>query len=151
MDGVVVDFDDKAVRTDRDSGFGERMTNSCRPAAWLGSTINGRVAEFFIDGMALKSRVLRVVLVIVRMPRSQRMIDDAFGHDVLADISNSSMVAANPRFSRRVSMPGRRAVTGNNLHIAAPIWIISAYVLTKSMLALSVASVTIKRPVSSRT
>ena len=43
------------------------------PVAWLGSTITGRCVSFLSMGTAERSRVFRVAVSKVRMPRSQRM------------------------------------------------------------------------------
>ena len=48
-------------------------TQSARPAAWLGSTITGSGVRSRSTGTADTSRVLRVAVSKVRMPRSQRM------------------------------------------------------------------------------
>src|ERR1039458_3287658 len=48
-------------------------TQSARPAAWLGSTITGSGVRSRSTGTAETSRVFRVAVSKVRMPRSQRM------------------------------------------------------------------------------
>jgi hypothetical protein len=47
MSGVVVDFDDKAVRADRDSGFGEGNDKFPPAGSVAGVDDNWQVAEFF--------------------------------------------------------------------------------------------------------
>src|SRR6266511_1271404 len=49
-------------------------TSSRRPAAWEGSTITGRCVSSFRTATAARSRVKRVAVSKVLMPRSQRMI-----------------------------------------------------------------------------
>ena len=47
MGGVVVDFDDKAVRTNRDSGFGERNDKFPAAGSVAGVDDNWQMAELF--------------------------------------------------------------------------------------------------------
>src|SRR2546422_5090839 len=48
-------------------------TYSQYPVPWLGSTTTGRCESRFTTGTALRSRVKRVAVSKVRMPRSQRI------------------------------------------------------------------------------
>jgi hypothetical protein len=47
MRGVIVDFDNKAVRTDRDSGFGQGNDKFPSAGSVAGVDDNGQMAEFF--------------------------------------------------------------------------------------------------------
>ena len=50
------------------------ITLSRRPTAWEGSAMIGKWDSFSMTGIAEMSRVLRVYVSNVRMPRSQRMM-----------------------------------------------------------------------------
>ena len=75
-------------------------TYSQWPVPWLGSTTTGRCESFFTTGTALRSRVKRVAVSKVRMPRSQRI---TFGLPPLktysAERSHSWIEVAMPRLS----------------------------------------------------
>ena len=70
------------------------------PAACEGSTITGRCDCRLSSGMAEMSRLLRIIVSKVRMPRSQRMtfsLPPARMYSAL--MSHSSIVAERPRLS----------------------------------------------------
>ena len=50
MGGIVVDFDDKTVRTNRDSGFGKGNDKFPAAGSVAGIDDNGQVTEFFNRG-----------------------------------------------------------------------------------------------------
>ena len=71
------------------------------PVAWLGSTITGRWLACLITGIAEMSRVLRVALSNVRIPRSQSMTS-LFPLETMYSAArrSSSTVDIMPRFRR---------------------------------------------------
>ena len=74
-------------------------TNSRVPVAWLGSTITGRWVYCFKRGTAEMSRVLRVSVSKVRMPRSQSITCQLPRASTYSAESRSSlMLAIMPRF-----------------------------------------------------
>src|SRR4029079_4046313 len=75
-------------------------TMSRRPAPWLGSAMIGRWLSFLTTGIAEMSKVLRVAVSNVRMPRSQRITSPLPPlSPYSADSSHSSIVAEMPRLS----------------------------------------------------
>ena len=76
-------------------------TRSRRPPECDGSTITGRWDSRWATGTALMSRVLRVAVSKVRMPRSQSTMSRLPRWAMYsAAISHSSIVALMPRLSR---------------------------------------------------
>ena len=73
-------------------------TSFATPHAWLGSTITGRCVALRNTGTAERSRVLRVAVSKVRIPRSQRItlgLPPAMMYSAL--INSSWTVEAKPR------------------------------------------------------
>ena len=70
------------------------------PVAWLGSTITGRWVSFFSTGMAAMSRVARLSVSKVRMPRSHRITCRLPPARIYSAACRSSVTVADmPRFS----------------------------------------------------
>ena len=86
-----------AAMAERDMG----RTRLAMPVEWLGSMITGKWESCFNMGTADMSRVFRVQVSKVRIPRSQRItcsLPPAIMYSAL--ISNSSRVLEKPRLSR---------------------------------------------------
>ena len=103
-------------------------------------------------GTAEMSRVERVAVSKVRIPRSQSTIWSLPSLATYsAESSHSSMVLATPRFSStgRSARPTSRS-RSKFCMLRAPTWITSATSRTSSSWRTSMSSVTIGSPVSSR-
>jgi len=133
----------------RDSG----STRSRRPPECEGSTITGRWDSRCATGTADMSRVLRVAFSKVRMPRSHSTMSRLPRCAMYsAAISHSSMVADMPRLSMTGLPAAPTACSrGKFCMLRVPTWSMSAYLLTRSTSRWSITSVTMGRPVSSRT
>src|SRR5262250_807386 len=127
-------------------------TRSQCPVPWDGSTTTGRWESFFNTGTALRSRVKRVDVSKVRIPRSHRMTSGVPAERMYsAERRNSWMLVAMPRLRRTglpISPTRRRRVKFWMLR--APIWRMSLYWATSSTLSVSSTSVTTGRPVRLR-
>ena len=134
-----------AARAARDMG----STSSALPQPWLGSTITGRWVSFLSTGTAEMSKVLRVAVSKVRIPRSHRMmlsLPPAMMYSAL--IRSSSMVLASPRFKRMGFLLRPRALSKSKFCILrAPTWRISTSA-KRSSSAMFMISDTMGSPVS---
>ena len=150
--GGGVHLDDEAVGAGRGRREGQRRHQLRRPAAWLGSTQTGRWVSSLRTGTALTSRVKRVAVSKVRMPRS---------HSTTLGLPWLRMYSAACRYSAMaVDMP-RLNSTGLSLRptsasrakfcvLRAPICSMSAVAATTSTCSGEVTSVTTGMPVASR-
>src|SRR5499433_858105 len=127
-------------------------TRSQCPVPWDGSTTTGRCESFFSTGTALRSRVKRVDVSKVRIPRSHRMTSGVPAERMYsAERRNSWMLVAMPRL-RRTGLPisPTRRSRVKFWMLRAPIWRMSLYWATSSTLSVSSTSVTTGRPVRLR-
>lgn len=95
---------------------------------WLGSTIIGRWLSSLTKGMMLRSRVFRVAVSKVRMPRSQRMtLGLPLERMYSAAERNSSRRAERPRLRSMGfwSLPTARR-SSKFCMLREPIWMMSA-------------------------
>ncbi len=125
----------------------------CRtPTPCDGSAKTGRCESLFSIGMALMSKVLRVIVSNVRIPRSQRTtwrLPRATMYS--AAISISLRVALIPRLRRTGRRSSPTASSSEKFcMLRAPICSISAPSATIARLSTSLTSVTTGRPVTAR-
>ena len=127
-----------------------RSTIHALPQAWEGSTTTGRWDSCFTASTAERSRVLRVKVSKVRMPRSQRitlLLPPAMMYSAL--MSHSSMVEDNPRLSRMgLEVLPSCFKRSKFCMFRAPTWITSTHISNISTLSVDMISVTMGRPVA---
>ncbi len=125
-------------------------TYSQEPVPWLGSTTTGRWESCLMTGTAARSKVKRVSVSKVRMPRSHRItLKLPWLRMYSAASRNSVMVADNPRLSSTGFRDCPTSFSNSKFcMLRAPIWMTSAYCSTSWMSRVSSSSVTTRIPVA---